>query len=107
MATLQELERPIDEAIVDRLVEATPEWWKSAVLEVTRTTEANGMVGFTHRITSPEGHRDIVVTTDEIFHLTKQLADLFTRFGGPWKKVSYAIHENPGGGWHYSADFVY
>src|ERR1035437_4952873 len=101
MSTLQELERPIDEAIVDHLVQATPEWWKAAALEVTRSTKANGIEGFAHAITSPEGHRDIVQATDEIFQLTIQLADLFNRFGTSWKKVVYSIRQNPEGGWHY------
>src|ERR1035437_3809050 len=107
MSTLQELERPIDEAIVDHLVQATPEWWKAAVLEVTRSTKANGIEGFAHFVTSPEGHRDIVQATDEIFQLTIQLADLFTRFGKPRRRVVYSIRQNPAGGWNYSADFGY
>ena len=107
MPTLQELERPIDEAIVDQLVQATPEWWKSAILEVTRSTKADDIEGFAHLITSPDGHRDLVQATDEIFELTLQLADLFTKFGKPWRKVVYSIRQNPEGGWRYSADFEY
>jgi hypothetical protein len=107
MPTLQELERPIDEAIVDQLVQATPEWWKAAVLEVTRSVKANEVEGFAHLVTSPEGHRDVVQATDEIFELTLRLADLFKRFGKPWKKVVYSIRQNDAGGWSYSADFEY
>lgn len=107
MSTLQELERPIDEAIVNHLVEATPEWWKVAVMEVTRTVKPNGTEGFAHLITSPEGHREIVQATDEIFELTMRLADLFGKFGKQWNKVVYTIRQNSAGGWQYTADFKY
>ena len=107
MPTLQELEQPIDEAIVNQLVLATPEWWKGAVLEVTRTVKSNGIEGFAHLITSPEGHRDVVQATDEILQLTLQLADLFAQFGKPWRRAVYSIRQNSAIGWNYSADFEY
>lgn len=107
MPTLQELERPIDEAIVDQLVQATPEWWKAAVLEITRSTKPGGVEGFAHLVSSPEGHRDMVQATDEIFELTIRLADLFANFGKPWQRVVYSIRQTPAGGWQYTADYEY
>jgi|SRR6185295_20012366 len=107
MATLQELERPIDEAIVDQLVQATPEWWKAAVLEITRAAKPGEIEGFAHLVSSPEGHRDIVHATEEIFHLTIQLADLFASFGKAWQRVVYSIRQGPTGDWRYTADFEY
>jgi hypothetical protein len=107
MLNLQELERPIDEAITNHLVQATPEWWKSAVLEVTHSVDSDGTEGFAHLIKSPEGHRDIVQATQDILDLTFQLSSLFKRFGTPWQKVVYSVNQNALGGWNYSADFEY
>jgi hypothetical protein len=107
MPTLQELERPIDEAIVNQLVQATPEWWNSAVLEVTRSVKPNDVEGIAHLISSPEGHRDVVQATETNIELTFQLADLFASFGKPWRSVVYSIRQNSTGGWQYTADFRY
>lgn len=107
MTNLQEMERPIDEAIVNELIRATPEWWRSAVLEITRANKANNVEGFAHVITSPEGHRDVVGATDDIFAATFQLADLFAKFGKPWRKVIYSVNQSSNGAWHYSADYEY
>lgn len=107
MPDLQELERPIDETIVSALIEATPGWWKTAKLEIVWSPKKDGIEGFQHSITSPEGHRDIVQATDAIFAATFQLADLFRRFGKPWKKVAYSVTQTKSGDWDYSADFEY
>jgi hypothetical protein len=107
MPTLQELERPLDEAIVNGLIEATPEWWVAAVLRISRTEAQTGRKGFAHIITSPEGHRDIVQATSDITEATFKLADLFAKFGKPWKQVVYSIQKLPEGGWKYVADYDY
>lgn len=107
MATLQELEGPIDEAIVREVIAATPEWWQAAVLEVTCTKAPGDMEGMAHMITSPQGHRDVVQPTDEILDLTHQLLDLFARFGKRWRKVTYRIEMTADGNWNYVADFDY
>jgi hypothetical protein len=59
MPTLQELERAMDEAIVDQLVQPTPEWWQAAVLEVTRSNKPGEVEGFAHDLESrrTSGHR--------------------------------------------------
>jgi hypothetical protein len=107
MTTLQERERAIDESIVEQLVQATPEWWKAAVLKITRSTKPGGIEGFAHLITSPEGYRDVVQATDETFQLTMQLADLFTTFGKPWQQVVYSVSQSANGSWKYTADYGY
>ena len=99
MPSLQELERPIDEAIANALIGVTPETWRLARLEVTRSDKANGVQGFEHVITSPEGHRDIVQADDKMFELTFKLADLFEKFGKPWKKVIYTVSQVPSSPW--------
>jgi hypothetical protein len=107
MPLLQELERPIDEAMVNGLVGATPEWWRAAELEIVWSPKEDGTEGFIHTISSPEGHQDLVQTTDEIHEATFKLADLFKLHGKQWKKVVYKIRQNEGGKWHYQADFSY
>lgn len=107
MPSLQELERPIDEEIVNRLIEATPEWWRAAVLEIEWSPEENGLESFKHTITSPEGHRDLVQSTSEIHTATFRLSDLFRQHGKQWKKVVYSIRQIPDGKWDYRADFSY
>ncbi len=107
MSNLQELETPIDEAIVNALIEATPEWWNAAQLEVVHSERPSGVEGFAHTITSPEGHRDIVSATDELTDATLRLADLFRSHGKIWTKVVYTTTKSNGGKWTYSADFSY
>ena len=107
MPLLQELERPIDEAIVNGLIEATPDWWRAAVLEIAWSQNENGLEGFLHTISSPEGHRDLVQTTDAIHEATFKLSDLFRQHGKQWKKVIYSIRQKEDGNWTYQADFSY
>lgn len=106
-SSLQELEQPIDEAIANGLIEATPEWWNAAILEIESCPQSNGVEGFRHRITSPEGQRDIVQATESIHEHTFRLADLFRQHGRPWRKVVYTVTKQAGGSWKYSADFSY
>ena len=107
MATLQELERPIDGATVNALIEATPDWWKSAKLEIMRTTRSPGVEGLAHLITSPEGHREIVQATDAIFAASFRLSDLFASFDKPWKRVVFTVVQAADGHWRYTADYEY
>src|SRR3954467_8938469 len=107
MPTLQELERPIDEQIVNQLIEATPEWWKSAILEIEFSPKSHGIEGYKHTITNPDGHKDIVQAPDTLFESTFQLADVFRKHGRPWQKVIYTIRQSSKGDWNYSVDFNY
>lgn len=107
MATLQELEAPIDAEIVGLIVEVTPTWWKAARLEVERRAHEGSAEGLAHTMTSPEGHRDLVVATDEILDATHRLAELFRSFGRPWTRVVYDVTERPDGSWDYRATFTY
>lgn len=107
MSTLQEKEGPLDQAIVNSLIEATPEWWKSAVLEVDYRPRKGGIEGYAHTISSPEGHRDVIHATDEMCSLTYQLAQLFREYGRQWVKVVYKIEQLPTGAWNYAVEFSY
>ena len=107
MTPLQEQQGPIDVAIVNSLIEATPEWWGEAKLEIEWRPRECGVEGFAHTITSPEGHREIIEATEEICTETFRLADLFRRCGKQWKMVVYKVKQQPDGEWSYTADFTY
>jgi hypothetical protein len=103
---LQQAETPIDQAIVNELIALTPEWWKTALLEVTHSSEA-GIEKMSHIISSPEGHRDIVTASDELFQATYNLATLFKKNGSIWKKATYRASIEKDGTWTYTVDFEY
>lgn len=107
MKTLQEQEGPIDQAIVNSLVESTPDWWKSALLEIEQKNHSQGIVGYTHKISSPEGHRDIVQATEELCLHTFELAELFREHGKQWTKAVFRIEQLPTSDWNYVVDFSY
>lgn len=107
MTSLQNQQGPIDEAIVNGLIAATPEWWSAAKLEVEWRPRDGGVEGYAHTITSPEGHRDLVEATDEICAETLRLAELFRRCGKQWTRVVYSVKQQPDGQWSYTADFTY
>ena len=103
---LQEREGPIDREIVKALISVIPETWRSLVLEVVDTSEA-GIEKYAHSISSPEGHKDIVVTPEEIFPATLRLARLFTEQGHRWRRVTYTVSEQDDEKWKYAVDFEY
>jgi hypothetical protein len=103
---LQEEEGPIDEAIVNELVELTPEWWRSAALEVTYSTE-NGIEKYAHIIRSLDGHKDPVLPSDKLYATTHDLGLLFRRHGKQWKRARYEIRLQDDGTWKYTVDFEY
>ena len=102
MPNLQDLERPIDEAIANAIVDAIPESWNAAELEVTHSDD-----GFGHVITNAEGHRDMVLASERIFEATFRLHELFATFGKPWKKVVYKVRRTVDKSWGYSAEYTY
>jgi len=105
MPTLQELESPIEQRIASALVEATPDSWKKACLEVEATDDAAGL-GMSHTISSPEGRHEVVSLTDEILEATFELRELFRKHGKAWRRVVFEINVETGT-WHYAARFAY
>jgi hypothetical protein len=102
---LQIEETAIDRAIVNEVVALTPEWWKSAILEVA-LTEENDIVKMRHAIYSSEND-DQVVASDELMQLTYELAELFRRYDAKWTKVKYNIVLQSDESWKYTVDFSY
>lgn len=102
----QEEEAPIDEAIVNEVVELTPEWWRSVALEVTYSTE-NGIERYAHVISSLEGHKEPVVPSDKLYAATHDLGLLFRSHGKQWKRARYELRLQDDGSWKYAVDFEY
>lgn len=88
--TLQDEETPIDQEIVNEVVELIPEAWDRAVLEVEYSIDDRGEA-FEHTIFSPDGHRDLVEPSDLIYDATFRLQQLFRKYDGIWTKVRYEI----------------
>lgn len=88
--TLQDEQTPIDREIVEEVVSLTPESWDRIVLEVEYSNDEDGE-GFGHVIYSPDGHRDIVEPSEELFDATWRLQELFKKYGGHWRSVKYNI----------------
>jgi hypothetical protein len=105
--TLQEEERPIDEQIANELISLTPESWRAAVLEVTYEGEPQGAEGYSHEIYSPDGHREPVEPSEELFRATRELGLLFQKHGHHWRRVKYTVNQQQDGSWRYSAAFEY
>ena len=105
MATLQELEEPIEGRIASALIEATPESWQQARLEVEVREQAS-MLGMPHKISSPEGRREVVVATEEIMAATYELRELFKNHGKAWRRLVFDI-TSQNGDWRYVAHFDY
>lgn len=108
MPTLQEQQAPIDAAIVNAMIESTPETWTHIVLTLCRTSgSAEGQLGsFSHELSSPEGHPS-VVPADSLFDATYALDELIERVGRRrLEKAVYtaALKEN---GWTYQVEFSY
>lgn len=58
-------------------------------------------------ITSPEGHRDAIGATDEIYEGLYRLADCFAAHGRLWKKVTYWVGLDESSAWRFKAEFAY
>jgi hypothetical protein len=103
---LQEEETPIDQEIVNELVELTPEWWNAAVLDVS-FLENDGVERYEHIISSPEGHKEPIDPSAELIDATYRLGQVFRRHGHHWKTAKYAIQLKQDGSWKYTVDFSY
>lgn len=106
MGSIQDQQAPIDLAIVNALIAATPETWNSARMEAERFDE-----GKTERfrivITSPEGRKEVIAPTDELTSGLIKLSDLYRMHGRLWKKVIYSVEQQPDQSWKFAAQFTY
>lgn len=104
---LLKLQASIDVSVVNALIAATPETWNAAEMSVERE-DVEGRESMMIHISSPEGLRDIVGPTDEIYMGLYQLSDLY-REHRPcmWSRVSYSARLMPDGPWTYTVKFQY
>jgi hypothetical protein len=102
---LQQLEEPIEQRIATALIEATPASWENARLEVEAKDEL-GLLGMAHTISSPDGQREIVTPTEEIFAATYELRELFKQHGRAWRRLVFDIMKEEGS-WRFVAHFEY
>ena len=103
---LQEKQAPIDRAIVEALIAATPETWNSALMVVERRDEGpNEKMSI--EITSPERHKDLVGPTDEIYEGLYRLSDCFRKQGKVWRAVRYQVNLAPTGDWKFEVSFEF
>lgn len=102
--SLQDEQTPIFRRLADALVEATPEWWSEATLELTAPPSGFGS-GLSHVISSAEHPGDVVVATDEVFEATRALELASVRHRDSWVRCVFRIRQEPSGAWRFSADF--
>jgi predicted GNAT superfamily acetyltransferase len=103
---LQNAEEPIDRAIAEALIEATPEWWNSIMLEISHV-EHPAASGYRHRLWSPDGHKDRVEITEALLAQMRKLAALFEEAGHPWRKATYKVTIEPNKDYVYVVDCDY
>jgi hypothetical protein len=101
-----ERQGPIHTAIVNELIALKPEWWNAVTLTVGVATP-DGIQSMPHEITSPEGHREPITSSEQLFDLTRQLFRLFQECGQPWKQVMYEVSLDPEGAWKWKGAFTY
>lgn len=100
--SLQDEQTPIFQSLANALVEATPEWWTEATLELTVSAFGTGLA---HTISSADFPRDVVVATDEVFDATRALELASVRHGDSWKRCVFRISQESTGAWRFTADF--
>jgi hypothetical protein len=101
-----ERQGPIHTAIVNELIALTPDWWNAVTLTVEVATQ-EGIQSMPHEIRSPEGHREPIALSDQLFDLTRQLFRLFQEYIQPWKQVVYEVSLDPKGDWKWECAFTY
>lgn len=102
--SLQDEQTPIFQRLAHALVEATPEWWSAAALELTAPVAGFGL-GLAHAISCAEYPRDVVVATDEVLEATRALEMVCVLHGDSWRRCVFRITQEPSGAWRFVADF--
>jgi len=106
--TLQDEQAPIDKAIADELIVATPEWWASAQLEVSATSPNEAGESLRYTISNPDGLQDRVEPTPELRQPVERLAGVFGKRGHPWRYVRYTARQLPNSeDWDCDIEFKY
>lgn len=106
MASLAEQQAPIDVAIVNAMIESTPETWQEIFLTLKRVAGSIQLGNFTHELSSPEGYPP-VGPADSLFDATYKLDKLLQLHGQMNLSKATYIAKVVGENWSYHADFEY
>lgn len=99
-------EQALLEAIVDAMIEATPESWGGVSLAVVVESSA-GVDRMLHQISSPDGLNDRVEPTDELCDATRRIYLHAKRKAVPWTRATFQARRQPDGRWTFVSDFEY
>ncbi len=101
--SLEEEQAQIYPQLASALIEATPEWWTHATLELD--CNSNGMGnGLAHCIINSDFPADIVVATDELMIATRMLELCSKRYEDSWKRCIFRIRQD-GDNWRFDATY--
>lgn len=103
---LRQQQASIDHEIMSALVEATPDTWHSAHLDITFQTASN-VDSVELEITNPDGLHELVQPTDRLTLAARNLSLFFKRAGLEATSARYDIRETTPGSWHMKAAFSY
>ena len=102
-SSLQDLQAPLDRAIVDAMIASTPENWSHIVLTLRRPAEDRKVGHFTHELSSPVGLPP-VAQDDALFDATYRLDELLQARGALLSRAVYEVHFTEGQG-RFTASF--
>ncbi len=101
---LQDDQSPLFEQLANALIEATPEWWSEAELELVADQAGQGN-GLAHFIRSTAFPRDLVMPTDEVFAASRALELASVRHGDSWRRCVFRIVQENSGSWRFTVQF--
>lgn len=99
-------EDALHKAVCDRLIEATPEWWKYAELEIARTP-GRPESAIRCRISNPDHPEDVVEPHDELAAAVQAVLAHFDKKKHVWNRIVYEIHQRPDSRWSFSVSVDY
>lgn len=102
-SSLQGEQQPVFERLAGALIEATPESWLEATLELT-PKQHGSIVSLAHSIYSNEGRREIVEPTEELYSATHNLQLVSERYGDHWSSCIFRVFQE-GQAWRFSVTF--
>lgn len=98
---------PILNAIGRELITATPEIWTSAELVVEVTYTAQRTEGMAHFISSPEGHGEVVVPTQELMDATFALLRTYRQHNKSFSALTFTVQLDAEGSWRFNSKWSY
>ncbi len=83
------------------LIEATPAWWRNAIMVVEKQPD-----GFGYAIRCEQYPQDIVTPTEDVFSAVFELQDLFQKRGKLWTRAVFTL-QNEADEWSYDVEYEY